>query len=143
MKLKWHGGLRLREQRHGNIFWNILPRNIFSENGGGATEAPQVFHPCLLVTFRWRFFSWYIEDASIQKDVHHIQVLIKWRSSSYSFLHSWEYHGRPTIWSNIKVSIFLLYGVRFWTAKSSKKSAFFRTKKSVFAKKKCFRKCFF
>ena len=33
--------------------------------------------------------------------------------------------------------------VRFWTAKSSKKSAFFRTKKSAFAKKKCFRKCFF
>ena len=37
----------------------------------------------------------------------------------------------------------IIIRVRFWTAKSSKKSAFFRTKKSAFAKKKCFRKCFF
>ena len=33
--------------------------------------------------------------------------------------------------------------VRFWTAKSSKKSAFFRTKKSAFAKKSALESAFF
>ena len=33
--------------------------------------------------------------------------------------------------------------VRFWTAKSSKKSAFFRTKKSAFAKKSTLESAFF
>ncbi len=33
--------------------------------------------------------------------------------------------------------------VRFWTAKSSKKSVFFRTKKSAFAKKSALESAFF
>ena len=55
---------------------------------------------------------------------------------------TYSQHGALCLETQVLICI-ISQRVRFWTAKSSKKSAFFRTKKSAFAKKKCFRKCFF
>ena len=49
-------------------------------------------------------------------------------------------------WSALRTdfNVYYLYSwVRFWTAKSSKKSAFFRTKKSAFAKKSALKSAIF
>ena len=48
-KPRWQTGVQ-------SSFWcletHILLLEIFSDNGGGRTEATEVFHPCLLITFR-------------------------------------------------------------------------------------------